>query len=217
MAKNSSKIRLIVFDLDGVIYEHDSFFEQMYDKYDKWAPKKKILEICGKYLKTDTKKAAELVIGGMWKGLSAQGYYEIIDDMRFNPGVEEAVLDLQRRGFKTMILSSSVDHAVKKAVKALGIDYYICNRMVIKKNIITGDFEWNVVYDGKGKLLADFCSEKGIDLKDVVCVGDNENDISMMKEVGLSIAFNTKSEKLKKACGVVIESNDLKEILKYIE
>lgn len=217
MAKNNGETRLVVFDLDGVIYEHDSFYEQMYDKYDRWAPKKRIIEICNKYLKTDTRKAAELVIGGMWKGLSSQGYYEIIDNMKLNPGVEEAIIELRRKGFMTMILSSSVEHAVKKAVKALDIDYYICNKMEIKKNIITGNFEWKVLYTNKGKLIADFCKEKNIELKDVVCVGDNENDIPMMKEVGLSIAFNTKSEELKKECKVVIDSNDLREILKYIK
>jgi len=209
--------KLIVFDLDGVIFDKDSFFEEMYDWYDRFAPKKKILEVCDKHLRTDTKKAAELVIGGMWKGLTDQGYFEIIDDMRYNPGVEETIIDLKRKGFRTMILSSSVEHAVKKAAKALDIDYYICNKMEVKKGKITGNFEWNVTYTNKGKLLADFCKEKGIELKNVVCVGDNENDIPMMGEVGLSIAFNSKFAELKKHCKVVVDSNDLREILKYIE
>lgn len=217
MAKNNGKTRLIVFDLDGVIYQDDVFFEKLYDKYDKWAPKKKIIEICDKYLRTDTRKVAGIVIGEMWKGLTDQYYFEAIDSMMLNPGVEEAIIELRRKGFKTMIISSSVEHAVKKAVKTLDIDFYICNKMEIKRGKITGNLEWNVLYTNKGKLIADFCKEKNIDLKDVVCVGDNENDIPMMKEAGLSIAFNTKSEELKKQCKVVVESNDLREILKYIE
>ncbi|MFC1732273.1 HAD family hydrolase [candidate division KSB1 bacterium] len=208
---------MIVFDLDGVIFEHDSFYEQMYDKYDEFAPKKKIIEICDKYLKTDTLKAAELVIGKMWAGLSDKGYWEIIESMKFNPGVEETIAELKKKGIKIMVLSSAVEDAVLKAVKILGIDYYICNKIKTKYGKITGKYEWNVMFNGKGKVLADFCKEKGIDLKDVTAVGDNENDLSMMEEVGLSIAFNTKSEKLKNECKVLIEGNDLRDILRYID
>ena len=212
------KQRLIVFDLDGVIFEHDSFFDQMYDWYDEWAPKKEILEICDRYLKKNTKKAAELVIGKMWKGLPDKGYWEIIKGMKLNPGAKETFRELKKKGFKTMILSSSVLDAVKKAIKLLpkgSIDHHICNKMEIKNGKITGKFRWNVVYHGKGKLLADFCRKKKINLKDIIVVGDNENDMSMMEEAGLSIAFNAKSKKLKKACKIVINSNDMRKILKY--
>lgn len=215
--RRDKEARLIVFDLDGVIFEHDSFFEQMYDWYDKWAPKREILEICDKYLKKNTRKAADIIIGKMWKGLPDRGYWEIINGMKLNPGAKETFKALKKKGYKTMILSSSVLDAVKKAKMLLPgrIDYHICNIMEIKKRKITGKYRWNVVYNGKGKLLADFCRKKKISLRNVVTVGDNENDISMMEEAGLSIAFNSKSKKLKKVCKIVMNGNDMREILKY--
>lgn len=212
-------MKLIVFDLDGVIFKHDSFFAQMYDKYGRWAPKKKILEICGKYLKKNTKKAAEIVIGKMWKNLPDKGYWEIVRGMKLNPGVKETLKWLKKKGYKTMILTSSVEDAVKRAKRLLPgcIDYHICNKMETKKGRLTGKYRWDVVFEGKGRLLADFCRKKKIILKDVVVVGDNENDISMMKYAGLSIAFNSKSKKLKKACKIVINSRDLRRILRHLK
>lgn len=215
--RKNGETKLVVFDLDGVIFEHDSFFDQMYDWYDKWAPKREIMEICDRYLKKNTRKAAELVIGRMWRNLPDKGYWEIINGMKLNPGAKETFRELKKKGYKTMILSSSVLDAVKKAKMLLPgrIDYHICNIMEIKKGKITGKYRWNVVYNGKGRLLREFCKKKKINLKNVIVVGDNENDISMMEEVGLPIAFNSKSKKLKRACEVVMNGNDMREILKY--
>ena len=212
-----ARTKLVVFDLDGVIFEHDSFYEQMYDKYDRWAPKKKILEICDRHLKDSTTKAAELVIGKMWAGLPDKGYWEIIESLKLNPGVKETVAELKKKGIKTMILTSAVTDASDKAQKMLSIDYVMANWMETKGGKITGRFKWSVLYQKKGKVLSDFCRSMCFDLKEVACVGDNENDLSMMEEAGLSIAFNAKSEELKKHCDVVIEGNDLREILKYIK
>lgn len=214
--KNSKK--LAVFDLDGVIFRHDSFFAQMYDEYNRWAPKKEILKICGRYLKKNTKKAAEIVIGKMWKNLPDKGYWGIINGMKLNPGVREAIKELKKKGYNTMILTSSVEDAVRRAKRLLSgsIDFYICNKMETKNGKLTGKFKWDVVFEGKGRLLRDFCRKKKIRLKDVVVVGDNENDISMMREAGLPIAFNSRSKKLKKACRVVVIGRDLREILKYV-
>ena len=99
---------------------------------------------------------------------------------------------------------------------AIGAISIIANRIIVKNDIIAG-YEWLFEFNGKGNILEFFCRENNIDLKEVVCVGDNENDITMMKEVGLSIAFNTKSEELKQACDVVIEGKDLMQVLGHIK
>ena len=56
-----------------------------------------------------------------------------------------------------------------------------------------------------------------IKLVEVVTVGDEENDLELAKISGLSIAFNSNSKDLKKACDVVIDNNDLREILEHIK
>ena len=45
----------------------------------------------------------------------------------------------------------------------------------------------------------------------------DDNDIEVAKIAGLAIAFNPKESSLPEACDVLIQNNDLREILKYIE
>ncbi|MBD3313945.1 HAD-IB family phosphatase [Candidatus Woesearchaeota archaeon] len=214
MAARTDSFRLVVFDLDGVIFRHNNFYAQMHDKY---GTREQTREIEDRYLRSDTHKLAELVIGKMWAGRSAEGYWDIISGSELNPGVEETIRHLKEKGIETMIITSAVEDIARKAQKMLGIDHVFANWMEIEDERITGRFRWNILWDSKGKILADFCRQKGIELKDVAAVGDNENDISMMEEVGLSIAFNSKSDELKNHCDVAIESNNLGEILKYTD
>ena len=68
----------------------------------------------------------------------------------------------------------------------------------------------------KAQIIKDLCRDLGIETKEVIYVGDSDTDIEAFKEVGLSIAFNTTSEELKKVATHVVASNNLKDILMYI-
>ena len=205
--------KLVVFDLDGVIFEHNDFYMQLHEKY---GTKEETREIEEKYLKTDLRKLAEIVIGRIWAGRDDSGYWEVINDARLNPGVREAVSEIKNNDIKTMIITNSPEDNAKKAQEMAGIDHIKANWMEVKGGKITGRFDWRILWNSKGEILEEFCKEKGISLDEVAAVGDNENDISMMEKAGLSIAFNSRSEKLKRHCDVVIEGNDLREILKYL-
>lgn len=59
-----------------------------------------------------------------------------------------------------------------------------------------------------------------IQLSDVICIGDNENDIEMIKEVGVGVAMANSCDELLEVCDYVTTSNDdygvAKVINKYI-
>lgn len=76
---------------------------------------------------------------------------------------------------------------------------------------------------GKGNAIKYYCEKEDFDLKDVCAIGDDENDIEMMKFVGLSCAIKNSPEELlnivKNSNGLIsTEENYLggKEILKEI-
>jgi phosphoserine phosphatase len=207
------KISLAVFDMDGVIFEHDNFWMQMHEAYGTLSPG---LELTEKYLEKDVFKLAEEVIGKLWTGKPAKPYLELVNNEKYNSGAEELIKKLKEKGIKTLLLTSGPEDLALRAKKEIGVDYIIANKIIVKNDLIAG-YEWLFEFNGKGNILEFFCKENNIDLKEVVCVGDNENDITMMKEVGLAISFNSKSEKLKQSCDIVIEGNDLMQILGHIK
>lgn len=61
---------------------------------------------------------------------------------------------------------------------------------------------------GKGNALKNLCTMTGTDIKDVIAVGDSDNDISMIKAAGLGLAVSNAGESVKAACDKVICSNN---------
>lgn len=64
------------------------------------------------------------------------------------------------------------------------------------------------------KLLAD---ERGIDLADVMAIGDNFNDVSMLKVVGRGVAMGNAEAGVKKTCSYVTDTNEQDGVAKAIE
>lgn len=209
------KHKLIVFDMDGVIFKKDSFWNELHKEIGTWEIGK---ELNKKYLKTDIKKLAEEVIGKLWKGKSADGFFKLVRKSEYNPGVKETLKELKERNFKTCILTTGPIELAKRAQTELGIDFIYGNELVIKNNIITGDYNWLFLdFNHKGEFLKKICNEHGFELEETVVIGDNEQDIHKFKAAGISIAFNSNCEELRKTADVVVDGDDLREILKYIE
>ncbi len=60
----------------------------------------------------------------------------------------------------------------------------------------------------KGKAIVEVCKELGFKNNEVVCIGDNLNDMAMFEIAGLSIAMGNASDKIKESCDKVTLSND---------
>ena len=60
----------------------------------------------------------------------------------------------------------------------------------------------------KGAALMKVAEMYGIDPKEVMAIGDSENDLSMIKKAGLGVAMGNAKEKIKKAADFVTLSND---------
>ena len=60
----------------------------------------------------------------------------------------------------------------------------------------------------KGAALLRFCKSKGIDLKNVIAIGDNENDISMIDVAGTGVAVGNASDIVKAHADIITCSNE---------
>lgn len=60
----------------------------------------------------------------------------------------------------------------------------------------------------KGKALVKLCKNYGIDIKNVIAIGDNENDITMLNAAGRSVAVANAPEIVKKNADIITCSNE---------
>jgi phosphoserine phosphatase len=73
------------------------------------------------------------------------------------------------------------------------MDYVFANELDIAQGVVTGKIQGEIV-DGarKAQLLRQLADDLGIDLQQVIAVGDGANDLPMLSIAGLGIAFRAK-------------------------
>ncbi|ROW13822.1 hypothetical protein VPNG_03545 [Cytospora leucostoma] len=129
------------------------------------------------------------------KGLPAS----IFDDLRavldVTRGARPLIRALKRLGVRTAVLSGGFQPLTEWLAGELGIDHAHANHVVIDEGSgrLTGEVEGVIVgRERKAELLEKIAREEGIDLSQVVAVGDGANDLGMMASAGLGVAWNAK-------------------------
>ena len=207
------KYKLVCFDMDGVIFQHQNFWKELHIEMGTWYEGKILND---RYLKTDYKKLVNIVVKGLWYKKSAVSYYRLVEKAKYNKNAYELIDNLKEKGVKTIIITSGPYDLAERARKELEIDFIEANRLIIENGIIK-DMVWPIGNDNKIEFLKMICDRENINLKEVIAIGDDQNDITLFKEVGFSIAFNSSDDDLKKSASVVVASDNLLDLLKYVK
>ena len=128
------------------------------------------------------------------KGLDQSALDQVYDErLQLNPGAEEMVAGLQRQGIKVALVSGGFTYFTDKLKARLGLDYTLANTLAFEGGKLTGKIDDQIVgAQAKADFLLQKCRELGIHPSQAVALGDGANDLLMMKEAGLSIAYHAK-------------------------
>ncbi|UKZ56663.1 hypothetical protein TrVGV298_010503 [Trichoderma virens] len=127
------------------------------------------------------------------KGLPATLFEDLRPVLDVTNGVRELLKALKRLGVKTAVLSGGFLPLTGWLAKELGIDYAHANEVVIENGKLTGEVKGIIVgKERKRDLLVEIAQKEGIDLSQVIAVGDGANDLLMMEKAGLGVAWNAK-------------------------
>ena len=119
---------------------------------------------------------------------------DIAENLPITEGVDRLMYVLKRYGYKIAILSGGFTYFGEYLQKKYGIDYVYANELEIDENgKLTGRYLGEVV-DGrrKAELLKLIAQVEKVDLAQTIAVGDGANDLPMLSEAGLGIAFHAK-------------------------
>lgn len=205
------KIKLIAFDLDGVLVdgygswwevhnalgtldksrEHAKEYYEGKITFDEWA-----------------KKDVEL-----WRGIEIQKIEDAVEKIKLMEGIEETLPRLKER-YSLAIISGGLQDVAERIRRDYGVDYVVANRLKVVDGKVAG-LNQVVDFSAKGRILEEIAERCGIKPKECAAIGDYVNDIPMFQVAGFSIAFNPKDQKVIENADETIYEKDLRKILKY--
>ncbi len=128
------------------------------------------------------------------KGLDSSVMEDIAQNLPITEGVDRLMFVLKRCGYKIAILSGGFTYFGEHLQRKYGIDYVYANELEIGEDgKLTGRFVGEIV-DGhrKAELLKLIAQVEKVNLAQTIAVGDGANDLPMLSEAGLGIAFHAK-------------------------
>jgi len=127
-------------------------------------------------------------------GLDASALERVYEErLRLSPGVERMLEGARAAGLRTLLVSGGFTFFTERLKARLGLDYTLANTLEIVDGKLTGKVIGEIVNaDVKARTLRETCAKIGIDPKRAIAMGDGSNDLKMMAEAGLSVAFRAK-------------------------
>ena len=113
--------------------------------------------------------------------------------LKLTSGAEVLIQACKKHGVKLLLVSGGFTFFTERLKQRLGLDYTISNRLEIKDGRLTGRLLGEMV-DADAKAAKFRATMRGLGARkeQTVAIGDGANDLKMMAEAGLSVAFHAK-------------------------
>jgi phosphoserine phosphatase len=133
--------------------------------------------------------------------------------LQLNPGAEALMSALRKAGLRTMLVSGGFTHFADRVKARLAMDEAHANTLEIEGGLLTGRVLGDIV-DGEAKRqhLLSLCARLGCSGAQAIAVGDGANDLPMMGEAGVSVAYHAKP-KVREQAKVAITEGGLDRLL----
>ena len=127
-------------------------------------------------------------------GLPESTLGKVFDErLRLSPGAPQLLAAAKSSGLKTMVVSGGFTYFTGRLREELGLDYAFANVLEAIDGKLTGRVIGDIVdARGKARHVARVRTELGLDKSQVITIGDGANDLLMMAESELSVAFHAK-------------------------
>jgi len=209
-----SQVALLITDMDSTLIS----IECVDEIADFLSIKDKVSEITESAMRgeidfnTSLKKRVSLL-----KGLDYDVLNRVyLERLTLNPGAEQLISGLQKRGVKTALVSGGFTFFTERLKDRLKLDFTLSNTLEVVDNKLTGSVLGDVVNGAvKAAYLQKLADDLKIDVKQAIAVGDGANDLPMLGLSGLGIAYRAKPV-VQQQADVVFNYSGLDAVLDFL-
>ncbi len=208
-------VRLVCFDLDGVLIEQESSWVAVHEHFGLNNERSLLAFLRGEI--SDAEFIRRDV--ALWRSARRDLTLAEIDQVlrrrvRLSHGAHVAIRRLEAAGTTCAIVSGGLAGAARHVADALGIRHVSANSLKTDdRGRLTGGGTVGTPLRNKARPVRRFARELGVPLGHVAAVGNSSPDISMFRACGLGIAFRPTDAFVKKHADVVLPGRSLTEVL----
>jgi phosphoserine phosphatase len=183
--------RLVAFDMDSTLIAE----EVMDELAKRHGVGEQVIAI------TDAAMAGQLDFkesfrqrAALLKGMPATVLHDVAESVALNTGAHRLIKALKHFGYTIAVFSGGFQYVGEYLQRQLGIDYVYANELEVVDGVMTGRVIGDIVdAQRKADLLREIAEKEGISLAQTIAVGDGANDLTMLQQAGLGVAYHAKS------------------------
>jgi phosphoserine phosphatase len=129
----------------------------------------------------------------MLKGLNLDALHRTWARVHLTPGAQELVRTMARHNATTALVSGGFTWFTGRVAERLGFDVHRANTLLDDGAALTGEVGEPIVdRDAKLATLRELAAQRNLRMAATLAVGDGANDLAMLREAGLGVAFHAK-------------------------
>ena len=208
--------KLVAFDMDSTLINIECV-DEIADAVGMKAEVSAITEAAMRGEITDYKESLRRRVA-LLRGVTVADLEQVYTQrLQLNPGAEALVRACKAAGLKVLLVSGGFTFFTDRLRDRLGVDFTRSNMLEIEAGPTCGqltgrlvDQPWGDICDGeeKRRMLLLTCEQLGISPRQAIAMGDGANDLPMMGEAGLSVAYHAKP-KVREQAMVAIDAGGL--------
>ena len=130
------------------------------------------------------------LLTGLDESVLADVYENVL---KLSPGAEFLLDECKRHNVKFLLVSGGFTFFTERLQQRLGFEYQHANILEIENGRLTGRLKGRIIdAQAKADLLREYRSRLGLQPHQVLAMGDGANDIPMLKEAGIGVAYRAK-------------------------
>ena len=212
-----TKIKLVVFDMDGTLLEPRSCWAYIHDYFGTDNSDMLKMYIERKISDQDFVKADFKLWQDSTEDNVNQKYInKILDNIEPIKGAKELVENLHSYNIRTAIISGGIQYLADKWAQKWNIERALANELFDDENGKLSA-KINVRGNTKGPVMEKLMSEMNVEKSQVISVGDTVVDLPLFKRSGYSIAVNTEDSRVVESTDYHHKETDLAKLIPIVK